>query len=141
VTRRITTAVRQRITRVVTHPIVAVGVLAVAGSGLIWAIFVPLAEWLARHDVRSAGGAVWVTALQNARSSYLTLGAGILAAGALAYTARNYRLGVKAQSLAEEGHVTGRYSKAIGQGPGHRQVSAMSRQPGVRLRRAGRGTG
>lgn len=49
-----------------------------------------------------------MTALQNARSAYLTLGAGILAAGALYFTSRNYR-------LSREGHVTDRYTKAIEQ--------------------------
>ena len=84
---------------------IAVVVLALA---VVWALFVPLADWLARHDVGSVKGALHETALDNARGRLLTLGAGLLAAGALIFTARNF-------ILSREGQVTDRYTKAIEQ--------------------------
>ena len=83
----------------------AVAVLAVA---FLWALFVPVADWLARHDVGSATGPLHETALDNARGRLLTLGAGLLAAGALWFTARTF-------TLSREGQVTDRYTKAIEQ--------------------------
>jgi hypothetical protein len=86
-----------------------IGIAAIVGGGaLIWVLFVPAAEWLAHHDVGAARGSALETALQNARSAYLTLAAGILAAGALIFTARNY-------GLSREGQVTDQYTKAIEQ--------------------------
>lgn len=73
-----------------------------------WVLFVPVADLLARHDVGSATGALHETALDNARGRLLTLGAGLLAAGALLFTARNFL-------LSREGQVTDRYTKAIEQ--------------------------
>ena len=58
---------------------IAAAVLALA---LLWALFVPLADWLAHHDVGSVTGPLHETALDNARGRLLTLGAGLLAAGA-----------------------------------------------------------
>jgi len=78
------------------------------GPAIVWVLFVPVADWLAGHDVGSIKGPLHETALDNARGRLLTLGAGLLAAGALAYTARNYR-------LTREGQVTDRYTKAIEQ--------------------------
>jgi hypothetical protein len=57
---------------------IAVVVLALA---IVWAPFVPLADWLARHDVGSVGGSPHETALDNARGRLLTLGAGLFAGG------------------------------------------------------------
>jgi hypothetical protein len=85
------------------------------GVAFIWVLLVPLASWLARHDAGPATGTAWVTALQNARSAYLTLFAGVLAAGALFFTARNYRLSEQGHRLTEQGQVTDRYTKAIEQ--------------------------
>jgi hypothetical protein len=85
--------------------IVAVVVLAA------WALLVPAADSLARHDVGSATTSRaehLQTARDAARGRLLTLGAGLFALGALVYTARNYR-------LSREGHVTDRYTKAIDQ--------------------------
>jgi len=73
-----------------------------------WVLFVPAADWLAHHDVGSAKGAVLQTARDAARGRLLTLGAGLLAAGALLFTARNF-------TLSREGQVTDRYTKAIEQ--------------------------
>ena len=84
---------------------IAVVVLALA---IVWALFVPLADWLAHHDVGSVTGSLHETALDNARGRLLTLGAGLFAAGALVFTARNF-------TLSREGQVTDRYTKAIEQ--------------------------
>ncbi len=73
-----------------------------------WVLFVPAADWLAHHDVGSVTGSLHETALDNARGRLLTLGAGLFAAGALVFTARNF-------SLSREGQVTDRYTKAIEQ--------------------------
>src|SRR6266851_3841826 len=79
-------------------------VLALA---IVWALLVPGADWLARHDVGSARGSLQA-ARDAARGRLLTLGAGLLAAGALLFTARNF-------ALSREGQVTDRYTKAIEQ--------------------------
>ena len=73
-----------------------------------WVLFVPAADWLAHHDVGSAKGPLLETARDAARGRLLTLGAGLLAAGALVFTARNFW-------LSREGQVTDRYTKAIEQ--------------------------
>lgn len=57
-----------------------------------WFLFVPVADWLAHHDVGSAAGPLHETALDNARGRLLTLGAGLVAAGALIFTALNFSL-------------------------------------------------
>lgn len=75
---------------------------------LAWVLFVPAADWLAHHDVGSATGSLHETALDNARGRLLTLGAGLFAAGALVFTARNF-------TLSREGQVTDGYTKAITQ--------------------------
>jgi hypothetical protein len=85
------------------------GIAAVVlGLAIVWVLFVPAADWLARHDVGSIGGSLHETALDNARGRLLTLGAGLFAAGALVFTARNF-------TLSREGQVTDRYTKAIEQ--------------------------
>src|SRR5258705_5208047 len=73
-----------------------------------WVLFVPATDWLARHDAGSATGPLLQTARDAARGRLLTLGAGLFAAGALVFTARNFR-------LSREGQVTDRYTKAIEQ--------------------------
>ena len=73
-----------------------------------WVLFVPAAGWLAHHDVGSVKGPLHETALDNARGGGCTLGAGLFAAGALLFTARNF-------TLSREGQVTDRYTKAIEQ--------------------------
>jgi hypothetical protein len=84
---------------------IAAAVLALA---VAWALFVPLADWLAHHDTGSAADSLHETALDNARGRLLTLGAGLVAAAALLFTARNFL-------LSREGQVTDRYTKAIEQ--------------------------
>ena len=73
-----------------------------------WVLFVPAADWLAHHDVGSVKGSLHEMAVDNARGRLLTLGAGLFAAGALLFTARNF-------TLSREGQVTDRYTKAVKQ--------------------------
>jgi Pentapeptide repeats (8 copies) len=80
----------------------------VLGLAIAWVLFVPVADWLAHHDVGSATGPLHETALDNARGRLLTLGAGLFAASALLFTARTF-------TLSREGQVTDRYTKAIEQ--------------------------
>jgi uncharacterized protein YjbI with pentapeptide repeats len=82
---------------------------------VIWFLFVPAADWLARHDVGAAGGATLATARNAARGSLLTLSAGLVASGALVFTARNFTLSRRIFELSEQGQVTDRYTKAVEQ--------------------------
>ncbi len=84
---------------------IAIVVLALT---IAWVLFVPTADWLAHHDVGSAKGSLHETARDAARGRLLTFGAGLFAAGALVFTARNF-------TLSREGQVTDRYTKAIEQ--------------------------
>jgi hypothetical protein len=85
-------------------------VLAIA-----WVLFVPAADWLAHHDVGSVKGQPLQAARDGARGRLLTLGAGLLAAGALLFTARNFTLSRRTFQLTEQSQVTDRYTKAIEQ--------------------------
>lgn len=80
-----------------------------------WVLFVPAADWLAHHDVGSVKGPLLQTARDAARGRLLTLGAGLFAAGALVFTARNFTLSRRTFELTEQGQVTDRYTKAITQ--------------------------
>lgn len=92
------------------------GILWLAGGlaaaalivAVAWVLFVPVADWLAHHDVGSATAPLLQTSRDAARGRLLTLSAGLFAAGALVFTARNFR-------LSREGQVTDRYTKAIEQ--------------------------
>ena len=85
------------------------------GLAIAWVLFVPIADWLAHHDVGSIKGTLHETALDNARGRLLTLAAGVFAAGALAFTARNFTLSRRTLDVTEQGQVTDRYAKAIEQ--------------------------
>jgi len=102
---------------------IAAAVLALA---FLWALFVPLADWLARQDVGSARGPLHETAVDNARGRLLTLGAGLVALAALVFTALNFSLlrrnseqadqwQRRTHELTEQGQVTDRYTRAIEQ--------------------------
>ncbi len=105
------------------------GVVAVViVLAIAWVLFVPAADWLASHDVGSAKvpspqatpspqttAPSLQTARDAARGRLLTLGAGVLAAGALLFTARNFTLSRRTFELTEQGQVTDRYTKAIEQ--------------------------
>jgi len=84
---------------------IAAVVVAVAVS---WWLLVPATDWLTRHDVGSAKVSNLQSARDAARGRLLTFGAGLFAAGALLFTARNF-------ALSREGQVTDRYTKAIEQ--------------------------
>lgn len=105
----------------------AVIVVALAVS---WALFVPTADWLASHDVGHVAGALRTLRLQMARDAargrLLTFGAGLVALGALIFTALNFNLlrrnseqadqwQRRTHELAEQGQVTDRYTRAIEQ--------------------------
>ena len=92
-----------RSTRWLTGTVVAVLLVV-----LVWAMFVPVPDWLAHHDVGSVTGPLHETALDNARGRLLTLSAGLVAVVALIFTARTFH-------LSREGQVTDRYTKAVEQ--------------------------
>jgi hypothetical protein len=77
-----------------------------------WWLFVPVADWLARHDIGNVTGPLRVLRLQQARDAargrLLTFGAGLFAAGALVFTGLNY-------VLSREGQVNNRYREAVTQ--------------------------
>jgi len=87
-----------------------IGVLAAVVLTLLvaWALLVPATDWLARHDVGSGKAPALQMARDAARGRLLTLGAGLLAGGALLFTALNFR-------LLQQGQVTDRYTKAVEQ--------------------------
>jgi Pentapeptide repeats (8 copies) len=87
----------------------------VLAAAIAWAVFVLGADWLAHHDVGSAKGPLLQTARDAARGRLLTLAAGLFAAGALWFTARNFTLSRRTFELTEQGQVTDRYTKAIEQ--------------------------
>jgi hypothetical protein len=71
-------------------------------------VMVPAGGWLARHDLGSAGEQRLETARDTAHGRLLALGAGLLAAAALAFTARNV-------ARSRQRRVTGRCAKAVEQ--------------------------
>jgi uncharacterized protein YjbI with pentapeptide repeats len=92
--------------------IVAVIVLALP---ILWALFILVPDWIAHHDVGSSRGVQFQTARDAARGRLLTLFAGLFAAVAVVYTARNFTLSRRTFELTEQGQVTDRYTKAIEQ--------------------------
>jgi uncharacterized protein YjbI with pentapeptide repeats len=91
------------------------GIAVVLALLIVWALFVPLPDWLAHHDVGSVRGTLHETTVDNARGRLLTLGAGLFAAGALIFTAQNYRVARRTLEVTQQGQVTDRYTSAIGQ--------------------------
>src|SRR5271166_4821870 len=71
-------------------------------------VLVPAGDWLAHQDGGPARGPLSRTARDTARGRVLALGAGLLATGALLFTARRF-------VLSRDGRVTGRYATALGQ--------------------------
>jgi hypothetical protein len=96
-----------------------VGIAAVLALAILWALLVPGTDALANHDVGSVTGPLRALRLQTARDAargrLLTLGAGLFAAGALIFTASNYRLARRTLEVTEQGQVTDRYTRAIEQ--------------------------
>ncbi len=92
------------------------GIAAVVlAAAVAWVLFVPAADWLARHDAGSATGPLLQAARDAARGRLLTFGAGLFAAWALIFTVRNATLSRRAFELTEQGQVTDRYTKAVEQ--------------------------
>ena len=92
------------------------GIVVIAlALAIVWALFVPAADWLAHHDVGSAKPTLLQTARDAARGQLLTLAAGLFAGGALVYIARHFTLSRRSLELTEQGQVTERYTKAIEQ--------------------------
>jgi hypothetical protein len=91
------------------------GLAATVLLAVAWVLLVPAADWLARQDVGLSQGSTLETARNNARGTFLTLSAGVLAAAALLFTARNFVLSRRTFELTEQGQVTERYTRAIEQ--------------------------
>ena len=66
-----------------------------------WVLFVPVADWLAQHDIGNASGISLETARNNARGNLLALTAGVAGFGALIFTARNFALQRRALMLSQ----------------------------------------
>src|ERR1700733_5297753 len=106
---------------------VAGGLAVVAAIFVVgWALLVPAADWLARHDASHATGTSLATARNNAQGNLLALAAGLAGFGALIFTARTFILQRRTleltqqdqqdtHRLTEQGQVTDRYIKAIEQ--------------------------
>ena len=103
----------KKITQWVAGAVAAIVLALVVG----WALFVPAADWVAARDVGHVTGATRVQRLQTARDAaqgrLLTFGAGLVATGALAFTAVNFVLSRRTYDLTEQGQVTERYSRGI----------------------------
>jgi Pentapeptide repeats (8 copies) len=87
----------------------------IVALAIAWLLFIPASDWLARQDAGSARGALLQSARDAARGQLLALGAGLFAAGALIFTARNFTLSRRAFELTEQGQVTDRYTRAVEQ--------------------------
>ncbi len=84
------------------------GIAAVGLAPAAARVLMPAGDWLAHHDVSPAREPLPQTARDTARGRLLTLGAGLLATGALVFTARRF-------VLSRGGQVSDRYTKAIEQ--------------------------
>lgn len=89
-------------------------VAIVISGALVW----PITDLIAAHDVGptfiGAQRAVQLqTAREAVRTQLLTLGAGVFAAGALVFTARNFTLTRQSVRLSEQQQVSDRFGKAI----------------------------
>ena len=97
---------------------IATGVLVIAAA-LIVAVLWPVTDLIAAHDVGTLAGPQRAIHLQTAREAVrtqlLTLGAGIFAAGALAFTGLNFVLSRRSFELTEQRQVTDRYTRAVEQ--------------------------
>lgn len=81
---------------------------AVVGLAAFIVLLLRGAAWLHGPGLHKLTPDQQVTAIDDVRGRLIQIGAGLLAAGALVYTARNF-------GLSREGHVTDRYTKAIEQ--------------------------
>lgn len=101
------------------HRLMMLAVAAVLGLAVSLALIWPITDLIAALDVgpiaSSKRAAALPAARETVRTQLLTLSAGVGAAGALIYTARNFRLSRETFKLTERGQVTDRYTKAIDQ--------------------------
>jgi hypothetical protein len=92
------------------HRAAVLAVGALAAVALVVAVIWPITDLIAAHDVATITGPSRPLHLQTAREAVrtqlLTLGAGLFAAGALIYTARNF-------TLSRERQVTDSFNTAI----------------------------
>jgi hypothetical protein len=106
--------------------IAAVVLATAAAAAFVWALFVSVPDWLAQHDVSSAQvpsprttppqtTPPLQTATDAAQGRLLTAVAGLFAAGALLFTALNFRLSRLTFELTEQGQVTDRFTKSVEQ--------------------------
>jgi hypothetical protein len=125
---------------------VVVAAAAVVAAAVIIALVWPVTDLIAAHDVGVITGASRAVQLQTAREALrtqlLTLGAGVFAAGALVFTARNFTLS-RSTFRATEKRVLNERFIAIAAELGHDQAAV--RWPGCTLWRGwlmtGRRTG
>jgi hypothetical protein len=86
-----------------------------AAIAIVW----PMADLIAVRDVGAVVGTQrtqqLLTAREVVRTQLLTLGAGVFAAGALVFTARNTIFAQRTVQLTEQGQVTDRYTTAVEQ--------------------------
>jgi hypothetical protein len=101
------------------HRATVLFVCVLAALGLVVLFIWPFTDLIAQHDVGLIKGSQRALQLQaaraTARTQLLTFGAGVLAAGALAFTAWNVTLYRKNLTIIQQGQVTDRYTKAIEQ--------------------------
>lgn len=108
------------------QPLVVAAVVVIAAAAVIIVFVWPVTDLIASHDVGLITGPTRAAALQTAREAVrtqmLTLGAGVFAAGALAYTARNFRLSRKTFTATERRVLNERFLAITAQ-LGHQQAA------------------
>ena len=101
------------------HPLVVVAGVTVIALALAVALIWPITDLIAAHDVGLITGSKREAALQTAgeavRTQLLTLGAGVFAAGALIFTARNFTLSRTTFRATEVRVLNERFATAAGQ--------------------------
>lgn len=99
--------------------VVGLGLALLLTAVIIWLLIWYGPDVIGRHDVGSVTGSLRVLRLQQARDAarghLLTLGAGLFAAGALLFTAQNFRVSRQTLEVALQGQMTDRFTKAIDQ--------------------------
>jgi hypothetical protein len=101
------------------HPLGVAVAVVIAAAAVIIVFFWPVTDLIASHDVGLITGPTRAAALQTAREAVrtqmLTLGAGVFAAGALVYTARNFSLAGSTFRATEKRVLNERFATAAGQ--------------------------
>jgi hypothetical protein len=96
--------------------------LSAATAAVLFGLFGPLADLIVNRDMARLPSLpdpqradILIRSSDAVRGRILQTGAGVLAAAALLYTARNFKLTRQALLLSESGQLTDRFSKAIEQ--------------------------